>query len=144
MNYSIYSILAAWLVAILPHWYAISIANSKHKFDNTNPRHATQELEKRLTKEELETYKRAEAAQQNGFENLSFFACGVIAANYAKVPVGTINFLCFCYLISRAIYNVLYIKTTTLQYSYFRTITFLTGIIICFTLFIKAGNAINQ
>lgn len=88
-------------------------------------------------------YQRAEAAQQNGFENIGLFAAAIVAGNIAKLPVSTLNTSALFYLASRAVYTLLYVKTETLQWSQLRTVVFLSGIGTIFTLFIKSGNALN-
>ncbi|KAJ2990363.1 hypothetical protein NUW58_g2988 [Xylaria curta] len=52
---------------------------------------------------------RCEAAAANGQETLSLFVASLIAANYAGVPVETINTLAGAYLGSRVAYNFTYI-----------------------------------
>ena len=44
---------------------------------------------------------RAEAAQQNGFENIGLFGVSVLAANFAHIPAGTLNTLAAAYLATR-------------------------------------------
>ncbi len=100
-NYSLYAIPAAWVLSIAPHFYAVSLANKVSKFDNTNPRHAAVDLAAKMSKEQLATFERAEAAQQNGFENLPFFAAAVLAGNLAGLGSATLNHLSAIYLASR-------------------------------------------
>lgn len=88
-------------------------------------------------------YQRAESAQQNGFENIALFATALVAGNIARLPVSTLNTSAGLYLASRAIYNVLYINTESLQWSNLRTLVFLFGIGTIMTLFVKSGNALN-
>jgi uncharacterized MAPEG superfamily protein len=79
-NYSFYAIPVMWLLSILPHFYAISL--SKGKFTNTSPRGYLAEIQKKEKKTPTdEQYIRAEACQQNGFENLPFFAAAIVAGN---------------------------------------------------------------
>jgi len=100
-NYSLYCVPAAWVLSILPHFYAASVAGRGGKFDNTNPRNAAKNLESKLTKSDFGRYQRAEAAQQNGFENIALFATAVLVANQAKLPIDTVNTASFFYLASR-------------------------------------------
>jgi len=85
-----------------PHFYAaLGIAPRGAKFDNANPRSAVKTLEEKLSESDFKQYQRAEAAQQNGFENIGLFASAVLAANYARLPVRTINVASCFYLASR-------------------------------------------
>lgn len=89
-NFSFYAIPAAWVLALAPHVYATSLHDSKSpgkKFDNCNPRTLVPSLDSNqsLDSETKQTIIRAEAAQQNGFENVGLFAAAVVAGNVAKV-----------------------------------------------------------
>ena len=88
-------------------------------------------------------FQRAEAAQQNGFENIGLYAAAVVIANVARLPVSTLNTATLYYLVSRAVYNLLYINVESLSMSNLRTIVFLSGIGTIMTLFVKSGNALN-
>ncbi|CCG82564.1 Predicted protein [Taphrina deformans PYCC 5710] len=142
-NYSLYTIPVAWVLSIAPHFYAASLANKVGKFDNTNPRNSTEKLKAKMSAAQLGMYQRAEAAQQNGFENIGLFAASVVAANVARVPVSTVNSLSLFYLASRVVYNLLYINTESLPISNVRSVVFVGGIVSIMTLFVKAGNALN-
>lgn len=113
---------------------------------------------------------RAEGAQQNGFENVGLFASAVVAANsksdffagdsrslqerntradpilqsVAKVDNWTLNVLSGSYLVSRAVYNIIYINNESEGLAGARTATFLGGVGVIFTLFVKAGNALRD
>lgn len=143
-NFSFYTIPAAWVLSIIPHTYAVLLhdKSSPKKFDNTNPRTLVPSLDKNqaLDTTTKQTIIRAEAAQQNGFENIGLFAAAVVAANVAKVDSWWINVLSGGYLVSRAAYNLLYINGTGGP----RTAVFLSGIAMIFTLFIKSGNAVRN
>ncbi|PWN40524.1 hypothetical protein IE81DRAFT_219877 [Ceraceosorus guamensis] len=91
----------------------------------------------------LPSYIRAEAAQQNGFENLPFFAAAIIAGNVAKLPVDFLNTAAIIYVVSRIFYSVAYISTTSEPLSNLRSAIFLVGVSTCFTLFIRAGLALQ-
>jgi len=144
-NYSIYAIPAAWMMAVLPHAYATSLHDKKSpvkKYDNCNPRTLLPSLDKNqsLDTETKQTIIRAEAAQQNGFENLGLFAAAILAANMAKVDSWWLNVLSFGYLGSRAVYNVLYISGAGVP----RTVVFFSGLGMIFTLLIQAGNKVRN
>jgi uncharacterized MAPEG superfamily protein len=87
---------------------------------------------------------RCEGAQQNGFENIALFATAVLAGNLAGLPAQTLNTLSGGYLASRIVYNYIYINNTSIAMANSRTGTFLVGIGLIFTLFIKSGNALKE
>lgn len=138
---SLYTIPAAWVLAIVPHFYAASLG----KFDNRTPRAYTKEIadDKSLSPETRATIIRAEGAQQNGFENIGLFAAAVVAGNIAGLENRTLNLLSGGYLVSRIVYNFVYIGNTTEQAATLRSGVFLSGIGIIFTLFVKSGNVLR-
>lgn len=87
---------------------------------------------------------RAEAAQTNGFENLAFFASAVVAGNLAGLPAQTLNTLSGGYLISRVLYNLIYINNTSEAMANTRSVVFVSGVGMIFTLFIKSGNILRE
>ncbi|TID13833.1 hypothetical protein E2P81_ATG01763 [Venturia nashicola] len=143
-NLSLYTIPAAWVLAIAPHFYAASLGGNK--FDNKSPRTYTSSLasDQTLDQATKDAIIRAEGAQQNGFENLGLFAAAVLAGNYAKLDNSTLNWLSLGYLGSRVVYNLLYVNNTSDTTANARTGAFLSGIGLIFTLFIKSGNAIRN
>jgi uncharacterized MAPEG superfamily protein len=147
-NYSFYTIPAAWLISILPHSYAIVLysRSSSKRFDNRHPRSLTSKLESDQTidKATKERITRAEGAQQNGFENLGFFAAAVTAGNAAGLPARTMNILTGAYLLSRVVYNVVYINGSTGPLAGLRSAIYTTGIGLLSVIFVMAGNAINK
>lgn len=164
---SFYTVPAAWVLSIAPHFYAASLGGKS--FDNRSPRtylssvKDTQALDA-TTKQRII---RAEGAQQNGFENVGLFAAAVVAANsmgflhyhclfivrrtranhgslVAKVDNWTLNALSGGYLVSRLVYNLIYVNNESESLANARTATFLSGIGMIFTLFIKSGNALRN
>ena len=125
--------------------YATVLHDSKSpekKFDNSAPRTLVPSLDSNqsLDRETKLTIVRAEAAQQNGFENVGLFAAAVVAANYAKVDSWWLNALSFGYLGSRVGYNVLYLNGVGGP----RTAVFLGGVGMIFAMFIQAGNKVRN
>lgn len=54
--------------------------------------------------------------------------------------LATMNTYTGAYIGLRALYNVLYINTTTLKNSRARSLVWIAGLVSLFTLYIKAGN----
>jgi uncharacterized MAPEG superfamily protein len=141
-NFSFYAVPVMWVLSMVPHFYAAYI--SAGGFKNSTPRGYLAEIQQKKEKTPTDhKYIRAEAAQQNGHENLPFFAAALLAGNYAKLPVKELNALAAAYLISRMLYNTIYVFNTSEKISNLRSVIYLVGIGINFTLFIKAGLALN-
>ena len=87
-----------------------------------------------------ETILRAESAQANGFENISLFAAAVVAGNIAHLSTTHLNGLSIAYVVSRAVYNVLYINSTSARMAQARSAVFFVGVGCMMGLFIGAGN----
>jgi uncharacterized MAPEG superfamily protein len=96
-----------------PHVYATTLGGAK--FDNTCPRTYTTSLsaDQSVDKATKDRIVRAEGAQQNGFENLGLFASAVVAGNIAGLDNGALNWLSGGYLLSRVVYNMVYITNST-------------------------------
>ncbi|PSS16500.1 hypothetical protein M430DRAFT_19488 [Amorphotheca resinae ATCC 22711] len=142
-NYSLYTIPAAWVVALAPHAVTLALAKS---IDKTAPRTYAKSLESDQTLDKATKAKihRCEGAQTNGFENIGLFAAAVIAGNIAGLPAETLNTLSGGYILSRIVYNYIYITGTTEAMASARTLAFFAGIGQVFALFIKSGNALRN
>lgn len=147
-NLSFYTVPLAWLLSIAPHFYAIAThdAKSSKKFDITQPRSLTASLDQNqsLDKATKDTIIRAEGAQQNGFENLGFFAAAVVAGNVAGLEPMLLNGLAYGYIVTRVLYDFVYINNTSKVAGNGRTAVFLSGVGCCFGLFIAAANKLRQ
>ncbi|CZR64805.1 uncharacterized protein PAC_14704 [Phialocephala subalpina] len=142
-NYSLYAIPAAWVIAFIPHAYAASLSKV---FDNRSPRTYADNVAKdqTLDKATKALILRSEGAQTNGFENLPLISTAILAGNLAGLPSSTLNTLSFSYLATRVLYNFIYINNTSLAMANLRSVVFVTGVGICFTLFVKAGNVLKD
>jgi len=141
-NLSLYTIPAAWVLAMVPHFYAISLAGKK--FDDKHPRGFTASLKDDQTLDSVtkQTIVRAEGAQSNGFENLGLYAAAIVAGNMSLLPTTTLNYLSVGYLMSRVVYNLIYINGSSDGLAKARTGVYLSGIGCIFGLFIKSGNVL--
>ncbi|PMD66727.1 uncharacterized protein K444DRAFT_607048 [Hyaloscypha bicolor E] len=88
-------------------------------------------------------FTRIKGAQQNGFENLGFFAAAVVAGNLAGLSSSTLNGLSAGYVVSRVVYTAVYISNTNPKFSDLRSLLWLIGIGQCITLCVKAGKALQ-
>ena len=98
----------------------------------------------KLDKATKDTISRAEAAQANGFENFGPFCAAVVAGSAAKLDPATLNYLTIAYLGSRVLYNVLYIKSSSIAVAKARSAAYVAGLGCLFTMFIKAGTSFKN
>jgi uncharacterized MAPEG superfamily protein len=147
MNLSFYTIPVAWTVALLPHSYTIWLyqKSTSKPYDNRQPRNLVQTINSQpnLDADTKGRIARAQMAQQNGFENIGLFAAAVVAGNMAQLDVRLMNLLSVGYVVSRAVYNLIYINNTSAALATTRTGVFLAGIGIIFSMFIMAGNKLR-
>lgn len=148
-NISLYLIPAAWLVAFMPRIYALSAYTAATKKDTKAIALQPRDFSKMALDDQAIDAKtkgrivRAEAAQANGFENLGLFASAVAAGNAAGLDASVLNGLGVAYLVSRVVYNHIYIFNDLVP-SQARTVTFLGGVGMCMALFVQAGNKMKR
>ncbi|KAJ9136750.1 hypothetical protein NKR23_g9632 [Pleurostoma richardsiae] len=139
---SFYSVPVAFLLIMVPHSYATSLAGKA--YDLANPRMIEEFAAKdeKIDKVTLRRIRRANAAQDNGFESLGMYAGGIVAANAAGVLPATVNSLALAYLAVRVVYNFVYvILQDNRKFAPLRSLMWITSVGIMFALWIKAGNA---
>ncbi|KAI1743687.1 hypothetical protein F4680DRAFT_444962 [Xylaria scruposa] len=140
-NYSFYAIPVAWFIAAVPGMLSKSLGGTN--YDVATPRRFLENVEKdqKLDKSTKNKIFRCEAAGANAQETLGLFVSAVIAANYAGVPVETLNNLAALYLGSRVAYNITYIfLQENRSFAPLRSLVWMVGVGSWMTLFIKAGN----
>jgi len=80
----------------------------------------------------------------NGFETIALYASGVVAANVAGVAPEKLNKLAFGYVVSRFLYNHIYVfLQDNRKWAPARTVAWMVGLYIIMNLWISAGNAAN-
>ncbi|KAI1131527.1 hypothetical protein F5Y10DRAFT_233459 [Nemania abortiva] len=140
-NYSFYALPLAWFLSFAPGVYSKSLAGNN--YDIANPRGLVENAlkDEKLSKATKGKILRCEAAVANGQDTVNLFVASVIAANYAGVPVETINKLAGLYLASRAVFNFTYIfLQENPSFAPVRSIFWNVGVVSWITLFVKAGN----
>ncbi|PWN35014.1 uncharacterized protein FA14DRAFT_132973 [Meira miltonrushii] len=141
-NYSLYAVPIALALCLLPHIFAIVVL-SGGKFENTSPRQYVASVNKKEKKTGTDAaFLRAEAAQQNGLEQLGFFAAAVVAGNIAKLPAEELNALAFGYCASRVAFNIVYITNTSEVLSYLRSAVFFVGVGLTTRLYFRAAQVL--
>ncbi|KAK0722572.1 hypothetical protein B0T26DRAFT_851506 [Lasiosphaeria miniovina] len=143
-NWSYYSVPAAFVLVMIPHTYANFSAGKN--YDLANPRKTEEYCAKDTTMDKvtLRRISRARAAVSNGFETLGLYAAGIVAANASgAVPTATLNALALGYLVSRAIYNYIYVfMQDNARAAPLRSLVWLAGLVVIFSLFLKAGGGV--
>jgi len=143
-NLSLYTIPAAWVVALAPHFYASQGLGAK--FDQTQPRTYAKTISETQTLDATTKNKiiRCEGAQLNGFENIGLYASAIVAGNMAGLSNTLMNTVSGGYILSRIVYNYFYITGDTPGLAKIRSLSYLTGIGMIFTVFVKAGNVMRE
>ncbi|KAI1750136.1 hypothetical protein F4782DRAFT_510080 [Xylaria castorea] len=143
MNISYFTIPVAVITALWPRSYSAFQGPGQKYFDPTNPRAFAARLEKSdLDKETIARIQRAEAASSNGFEGLPLFAAAIVAGNSAGLSNTAMNSLSVTYILSRIVYNWVYIFLgANRKMAGLRTPVWFVGIGSALTLFVKAGLA---
>ncbi|CAG8621996.1 9476_t:CDS:2, partial [Funneliformis mosseae] len=130
----------AVIVAYYPHFVkGYLVSKQTGKWNNISPRDNVNKAEKQMTQDVWRRAKRCESAHQNGLENFPIFAAAVIVANMTGVPVSTVNFLSTSYVITRVIYNFIYMNNESASVAGLRTLTWGVSIGISFTLYFLAA-----
>ncbi|KAE8222495.1 hypothetical protein CF319_g4314 [Tilletia indica] len=151
-NLSLLAILGALGLAAAPHWYTIYLAETNRVnggWSNVNPRAYVLQLATKvsaggkLTPLEAKIL-RGQSAQANGFENAPLFGLVMLIGTYAKLPSHTLNRTAAFYLVGRAIFNYLYLTTTSKKNSYLRTIVFNAGVIALLRIIVLSTLQINN
>ncbi|KAI7237389.1 hypothetical protein KC330_g3178 [Hortaea werneckii] len=146
-NISYYFLPMAWVVAFMPRIYAANTyhaATRKH-LDQRAPRQWSQTVaqEAALDAKTKGRITRAEAAQANGFENLGLFAAAITAGNSSGVSAGMMNGLGGAWLVSRFVYNHIYIFNDVVPPAA-RGITYMFGVGMCMMMFVLAGQTLSS
>ncbi|GMK57877.1 hypothetical protein CspeluHIS016_0407110 [Cutaneotrichosporon spelunceum] len=145
-NLSMYAVPAAFGLALVPHLYAVALVTFKRPagakgFNFSFPGNTRKGIsESRLSAKDQERYLRAEAANDNGFVGLGFFAAAVAAANVAQLPTKRLNRAAGMYLGARVLYNLLYILGTNNAAGLARTVAWMVGSLTCVGLFLESGD----
>ncbi|KAF8155926.1 hypothetical protein B0H34DRAFT_676025 [Crassisporium funariophilum] len=153
---SLYAIPAMWVVSYYPVFAQSFIMNKAGVWNNVAPRGNIRLLpEKKMISPELAArLTRMEGAHLNGVENLAFFGLAVLVGNYAGLDDVTLNTACGLYLLTRMIFNYLYINQTTLRTSqlspdlfppyltFNRSVTWFASLGFPFYLFIKSAQQV--
>ncbi|KAL2201177.1 hypothetical protein P885DRAFT_73526 [Corynascus similis CBS 632.67] len=143
-NWSYYTIPAAFFLCMIPHAYGVRLAGKN--YDLANPRKTEEHCAKdtSLDKVRHQRFLRARAATANGFETISLYAAAVVAGNVARLPAARLNKLTLAYLVSRIVYNYVYVVLQdNARMAGLRPLVWMAGLGIIMSLFVNAGMALN-
>jgi len=150
-NPSILAIPAYYILSVLPHSYAISIATQGKPltWDNRNPRSSSlkAQLKETLDADTYAYYERAEACHANGMENLPLFASAVILGNMAGLKRDGIHGLtgfAGLFLAIRIAYTAVYLGTKTNGPTMVRSTLWATGSVLCVRVMLEAARALGK
>ncbi|KAF9995662.1 hypothetical protein BGZ80_011065 [Entomortierella chlamydospora] len=139
-NLPLLSLPVAAGIAYAPHFIrALIVINATKRWNNVSPRGQLEKVETRMTKAAWAMAKRAEGAHMNGLETLPVFYGAVLAALHAGVDKDTVNFYSGFFVISRVIFNIVYILNTNQITALTRTGIWSAGMIACLKLFLAAA-----
>jgi len=144
-NYSLYSIPAYIVLAMVPHVYSLTLLSTHKKhWDNVSPRSQkfTSSLQKSIPPDCLAKYERSRAAHNNMMESMAYVIGAVIAGNMVKLDAGFMNKSMALYLMTRMAYVASYIQTEKLHLSYIRTVVYIVGMAVLSVIYFKAGGVL--
>lgn len=126
------------------------LLKARYGFDhNVNPREDVARfgeravIEGKITRQQLNTLKRNEAAHANSMEHFPVFIGSALFAVVAKVPNETVNRACLAYSLARVVYSVAYLTVAKVNCSYIRSLAWWASNFSCVYLFWKSGQAFN-
>ncbi|KAF6807300.1 hypothetical protein CPLU01_01669 [Colletotrichum plurivorum] len=137
---SLYTIPAAFMLAMAPHAYAST--SSGKTYDLAYPRklQTTIVSDDKVDKVTKARILRGEAAAANAFETLGFFSAAVVAANTAGVDPRSVNLLSLGYIGCRILYNIIYVRLQdNRSWAPVRSLVWIASIGAVFTLYFKAA-----
>lgn len=147
-NPSILSIPAYFVLAMLPHGWAINVASQGRisTWDNRNPRNTDlkAKLKAYLPAETYAKYERLEACHANSMESFPLFATAILLGNMAGLEKEGLTSFAVWFLIVRSAYMAVYASTKTQGPTMLRTGIWYVGVGLCFKTLIQAAKAIGS
>jgi len=130
-NLSVLAIPVYYILTLYPHQAALAtiLAANNKKWNNANPKSTSWDatLRASIPADIYARYERCEAAHRNGMENLPLFIGAVVLGNMARLSTTALNAFAMGYLLLRGVYRVLYMRTTSVKRSYWRTAVWSVG-----------------
>lgn len=146
-NPSILAIPAYFVLAMLPHGWAINVASrgKLSTWDNRNPRNADlkAKLKARLPAETYAKYERLEACHANSMESFPLFAAAIVLGNIAGLEKEELTRFSVWFLVVRAAYMLVYASHKTQGPTMLRTGIWYVGVGLCFRTLLQAAKAMG-
>jgi uncharacterized MAPEG superfamily protein len=146
-NASILAIPAYFVLAMLPHGWAINVASQGKisTWDNRNPRNTDlkAKLKARLPAETYARYERLEACHANSMESFPLFTAAVVLGNIAGLKDEDLTNFAAYFLAVRVAYMVVYATHKTQGPTALRTGIWYVGVGLCFKTIVQAAKAMG-
>lgn len=147
-NPSILSIPAYFILAMLPHGWAINVASQGKlsTWDNRNPRNTDlkAKLKARLPPETYAKYERLEACHANSMESFPLFTAAIVLGNVAGLGKEELTRFAAWFLVVRTVYMLVYAAHRTQGMALARTGVWYVGIGLCFKTILQAARAMSR
>ncbi|TDL22784.1 hypothetical protein BD410DRAFT_788108 [Rickenella mellea] len=142
---SLYSIPAVWLTSFVPMNLKFSLIARTIGYNNVQPRANTGRMvnNRAVPKDVAAQAERMEGAHLNGNEMLPIWIAAVLAGNQAGVAQETLNSVSVAFIVTRILYNYVYITHTTQLASTLRTGLWSISLSLPMYLIVKAGNILR-
>ena len=146
-NTSVLAIPAYFILAMIPHGWAINVASQGNisTWDNRNPRNTDlkAKLKARLPAETYAKYERLEACHANSMESFPLFTAAIVLGNIAGLKKEDLTRFAGYFLALRVAYMAVYATHKTQGPTILRTGIWYVGIGLCFKTIVQAAKAMG-
>ncbi|PAV15180.1 zinc C3HC4 type (RING finger) [Pyrrhoderma noxium] len=138
--------MKAWYTSFYPMNVKFALIDKTIGYNNVQPRSNTSRMrdDPSVPKEIAEKAERLEGAHLNGNEVLPLWIGAILAGHQAGIDNETLNIASLGFIITRMLYNYVYINQKTMGVSWIRTGIFFTSLSFPMYLFVKAGNILRK
>lgn len=147
-SYALYSIVAYYLLNMVPHFYAVTLIrrNNNGKWSNAAPHSSNHQskIQSSVTASCFARYERARRAHANGNETLPLVVAAVLASELAKLNPDTMNLVMSSFLCLRIAHFTTYILVESERLSHLRTVFYGTSTLELLFLICKATGVLAE
>lgn len=142
---SLYSIPVVWYTTFYPNFLKFKLIDNTIGYNNVQPRsNLTRAVEnKGIPPKIAAKLQRMEGAHLNGNEAFPLWTSAIIVANLAGLDNAFLNKVSLAYIITRVLFNQVYINHESSSASWMRTAIFFVSVSMPMTLLIKGANKIS-
>ncbi|PPQ72875.1 hypothetical protein CVT24_001549 [Panaeolus cyanescens] len=137
---SLYSIPVVWFTSFYPATWKFLSIDRTIGYDNVQPR--SNVTNPRLSPEYAKRLERMVGAHNNGNENAPLWYAAIIVGNYAGLDNKWLNTMAAYYVVTRVLYNQVYINHNGIANGWLRTGLYFFGLSLPLRILIKAGQKI--